>query len=141
MVDHPWAVPQRWHRLTLSNGKACVNERWKWSSSSALPGACGTSMVCTFGLGHQLQDLAIGTDEVMARHAAFFATKPVDRRLGLVDEEGLHPPLCHELGGPPSELDGDPDRVRQHWESSSDGGTTWTTAFDGVYVRQDEPGG
>jgi hypothetical protein len=25
--------------------------------------------------------------------------------------------------------------VRQHWESSSDGGATWTTAFDGTYSR------
>ncbi len=28
-------------------------------------------------------------------------------------------------------------RVRQLWESSSDGGKTWTVAFDGLYVRQD----
>jgi hypothetical protein len=26
--------------------------------------------------------------------------------------------------------------VRQHWEVSSDGGTTWRTAFDGRYVRR-----
>jgi len=26
--------------------------------------------------------------------------------------------------------------VRQHWESSSDGGKSWTTAFDGRYVRK-----
>lgn len=26
--------------------------------------------------------------------------------------------------------------VRQHWESSSDNGATWTTAFDGKYVRR-----
>lgn len=26
--------------------------------------------------------------------------------------------------------------VRQHWEQSSDGGKTWTTAFDGHYVRK-----
>jgi hypothetical protein len=38
-----------------------------------------------------------------------------------------------------SRVDGDPDRVRQHWESSSDGGATWSTAFDGLYVRQEEP--
>jgi hypothetical protein len=34
-----------------------------------------------------------------------------------------------------SVVDGDPDRVRQHWEVSGDGGDTWTTAFDGIYVR------
>jgi hypothetical protein len=27
------------------------------------------------------------------------------------------------------------DGVRQHWETTADGGTTWTTAFDGQYVR------
>ena len=26
-------------------------------------------------------------------------------------------------------------RVRQHWESSTDGGQTWTTAFDGWYQK------
>lgn len=26
-------------------------------------------------------------------------------------------------------------RVRQHWETSTDGGRTWTTAFDGWYAR------
>ncbi|HET6618022.1 MAG TPA: tetratricopeptide repeat protein [Gemmatimonadota bacterium] len=29
--------------------------------------------------------------------------------------------------------------VRQHWEQSTDGGATWTTAFDGLYVPR-EPG-
>jgi hypothetical protein len=40
-----------------------------------------------------------------------------------------------------SRIDGDPDRVRQHWEASTDGGATWTTAFDGVYVRRGESQG
>jgi hypothetical protein len=26
-------------------------------------------------------------------------------------------------------------RVRQFWETSSDGGQTWNAAFDGLYVR------
>ena len=34
-----------------------------------------------------------------------------------------------------NQVDGDPDRVRQHWEASTDGGATWTTAFDGLYTR------
>lgn len=28
------------------------------------------------------------------------------------------------------------DSVQQLWETSSDGGATWTTAFDGRYVRR-----
>lgn len=27
-------------------------------------------------------------------------------------------------------------RVRQHWETSSDGGSTWTTVFDGYYTKR-----
>jgi len=26
--------------------------------------------------------------------------------------------------------------VRQHWESSTDGGATWTDSFDGIYARK-----
>jgi hypothetical protein len=29
-----------------------------------------------------------------------------------------------------------PDEVRQHWQSSSDGGKSWKTEFDGLYKRQ-----
>lgn len=29
-----------------------------------------------------------------------------------------------------------PDRVRQFWEQSRDGGKTWTVAFDGMYLRK-----
>ena len=35
-----------------------------------------------------------------------------------------------------SRVDGDADRVRQLWEQSTDGGATWQTGFDGLYVRQ-----
>jgi hypothetical protein len=34
-----------------------------------------------------------------------------------------------------SVIDGDPDRVRQHWETSEDDGAAWETAFDGRYRR------
>lgn len=33
-------------------------------------------------------------------------------------------------------VDGNADRVRQLWQSSIDGGETWTVAFDGLYVRK-----
>lgn len=35
-----------------------------------------------------------------------------------------------------SRIDGDPNRVRQHWVRSSDGGETWSDVFDGRYVRE-----
>lgn len=38
-------------------------------------------------------------------------------------------------------VDGDPDRVNQLWESSTDGGREWTVAFDGLYVRKPQSGG
>ena len=33
-------------------------------------------------------------------------------------------------------IEGDPDQLRQHWEVSQDGGTSWQTLFDGRYTRQ-----
>lgn len=39
-----------------------------------------------------------------------------------------------------SVVDGDPDRVRQLWEASTDGGESWTTAFDGLYLRLEDGG-
>jgi hypothetical protein len=33
-------------------------------------------------------------------------------------------------------IGGDPNRVRQLWEVSADGGRTWEVAFDGTYVRK-----
>ena len=33
----------------------------------------------------------------------------------------------------------DDGTVRQHWQSSADGGKTWKTAFDGKYVRSGRP--
>lgn len=32
------------------------------------------------------------------------------------------------------------DQVRQHWETSTDAGKTWQTAFDGLYQRVSETG-
>jgi hypothetical protein len=60
-------------------------------------------------------------------------------RDGAMVLEGRTPP--RENGTPAvrhritwSVVNGDPDRVRQHWETSPDG-TAWQTAFDGLYVR------
>lgn len=35
-----------------------------------------------------------------------------------------------------SRMDASGDRVRQHWEISTDDGRTWATSFDGRYLRQ-----
>jgi hypothetical protein len=35
-----------------------------------------------------------------------------------------------------SRVDGDADRLRQHWEMSEDGGGSWKTLFDGRYTRR-----
>jgi hypothetical protein len=35
-----------------------------------------------------------------------------------------------------SRVGDDRSRVRQHWESSTDNGATWTTTFDGRYARR-----
>ncbi len=35
-----------------------------------------------------------------------------------------------------NQIDGNPDRVRQLWETSLDDGKTWSVAFDGTYTRR-----
>jgi hypothetical protein len=47
----------------------------------------------------------------------------------------------HEVGGRPrtERITWTPNAdgtVRQHWEQSTDGGKTWTTAFDGLYRKK-----
>jgi hypothetical protein len=37
-----------------------------------------------------------------------------------------------------SRVDGDPDRIRQLWETSRNGGVSWEVAFDGLYLRLDD---
>jgi hypothetical protein len=39
-----------------------------------------------------------------------------------------------------SRENGDPNRVRQIWDTSTDGGKTWTVAFNGLYVRRKASG-
>jgi hypothetical protein len=39
-----------------------------------------------------------------------------------------------------SRENGDPDKVRQIWDTSTDGGKTWTVAFNGLYVRRKASG-
>jgi hypothetical protein len=39
-----------------------------------------------------------------------------------------------------SVVGGDPDHVRQLWETSADGGATWAVGFDGHYMRESDEG-
>ena len=48
-----------------------------------------------------------------------------------VGDEGR--PIRHRITW--AKVEGDVDRLRQHWETSADGGQTWETAFDGHYTR------
>lgn len=52
------------------------------------------------------------------------------------EDPGAH--LRHRITWTP--LRDGPDEVRQHWETSGDGGLTWETAFDGRYRRQGSGG-
>jgi hypothetical protein len=60
-------------------------------------------------------------------------------REGAMVMEGSHPSDedpkkidLHRITWTPSP---DGAEVRQHWQTSSDGGATWSTAFDGLYRR------
>ena len=51
---------------------------------------------------------------------------------GLRPDGGVEVSLRHRLS-----FRANPDgTVRQLWETSADGGTTWTTSFDGLYTKR-----
>jgi len=58
---------------------------------------------------------------------------------GGLDEEGRMVLASEERDGAMERITWTPNgdgTVRQHWERTGDGGTTWTTVFDGTYARK-----
>jgi hypothetical protein len=73
------------------------------------------------------------------------AGKGIGQSLAVRDSSGTYKLYPLEAGDLPggkkalqritwSQLPG--GKVRQFWESSTDGGKTWTVAFDGTYIRK-----
>ena len=72
----------------------------------------------------------------------------VDSRGSVLELNGEYKDGTIQLSGETKQKDGSrllqrltffnlsPERVRQFWEQSTDGGKTWTVAFDGMYVRK-----
>jgi hypothetical protein len=112
------------NRIEPADGRCVLAESW----SSAGGGYTGHSLSSVGSDGRWRQTLGR-----LERAAARARGRPRRREDGA---RGRNP--GNEAGAPPvrnritwsPELEG---RVRQHWETSSDGGKTYTTAFDGMY--------
>lgn len=76
---------------------------------------------------HRQFDFWIGEWDVMT--AGKTAGRMVLQSEPLPDAKGV--PTVQRITWSPDE-----DGLRQHWESSADGGKTWTSVFDGRYVKR-----
>lgn len=96
--------------------------REEWTGESGLRGTSLNAFDAARGRWHQTWVDSAGTVLLLDG----------ELRDGAMVLEGATPDGRHRITW--SLLDGDPDRLRQHWEISPDG-VTWETAFDGRYTR------
>lgn len=124
-VHDSQGVLQGTNRITSILGGCALAENWVGAK-----GLVGTSLNAYSTVDarwHQTWMDASGT-VLMLRGGMMGATMRLEGR----DVPASGPPLDHRIEWIPS-ADG---RLRQHWQTSTDGGATWTTAFDGLYRRK-----
>lgn len=114
------------NHIRLIHGGCALLEEWTGAG-----GSTGTSLNAfdpTTGRWHQTW---IGSDGLLLQLDGGMkdgAMELVGVTLGANGDRTLQRIRWTPLGGTPA-------RVRQLWETSVDGGRTWSVAFDGMYVR------
>lgn len=111
------------NRIARLFGDIGLQENWK--GASGLHGASYTVFVSERDRWHQTWVDSSGALLLLEG----------GMRDGSMVLEGTTASVRHRISW--SIIDGGPDRVRQHWETSDDDCATWETAFDGRYRRVD----
>lgn len=114
------------HILSVNAGCG-LREEWKGAG-----GSTGTSLNAfdaTSGRWHQTW---IGSDGMLLRLEGGLRDGSMELSGTTIGADGVK--TLHRIRWTP--LGGTPPVVRQFWEASTDGGKTWTVAFDGKYVRK-----
>ena len=125
-VTTPDGKPAGSSKIELIANRAGLLENWTGKG-----GYTGKSLNAYNAARKQWQQYWVGTGGGVLELAGGL----VDGNMVLMGE--------HDVGGKPTvekitwtpNADGS---VRQHWEQSTDGGKTWTDAFDGLYRRKKE---
>jgi hypothetical protein len=114
------------NRITSIVGGRGLREEWQ--GVSGLTGTSLNTWTAERGGWHQTWIDSAGT--LLLLDGAFRDGAMVMEGEGK-DDDGR--PIRHRITW--TKVDGDSDRLRQHWETSADGGKAWETAFDGHYIR------
>jgi hypothetical protein len=115
------------NRIRSIDGGCALREEWRGAS-----GGTGTSLnvfdVST-GRWHQTW---VGNDGLLLQLDGSMKDGSMELAGATLGANGAR--TLHRIRWTP--LGGQPARVRQLWESSTDGGRTWSVAFDGTYTRK-----
>jgi hypothetical protein len=113
------------NRVVREEGGCLIHENWTGSR-----GGTGQSLNFYDPLKKQWEQVWVGSDGLVVQ-----ITGHLDGGSMVLEGDGMGPggTLVKQRAAWTPRADG---RVRQYWQQSADGGTTWTVAFDGWYRRK-----
>jgi hypothetical protein len=114
------------NRIRPIHGGCALQEEWRGSS-----GFTGTSLNAFDATTSRWHQTWVGSDGLLLQLDGGIRDGSMELTGSIVGANGAR--TLHRIRWTP--LGGQPARVRQLWESSTDGGRTWSVAFDGTYTR------
>jgi hypothetical protein len=115
------------NRIRPIHGGCALQEEWTGTS-----GFTGTSINAFDPSTAQWHQTWIGSDGVLLRLDGGMKEGSMELTGTTLGSDGAR--TLQRIRWTP--LQGGPARVRQLWESSTDGGRTWSVVFDGTYTRK-----
>lgn len=124
-VHLPNGKPAGANRIRRILAGCAIQENWTGTG-----GSIGTSYNIYDATRHQWHQTWVDNQGSLLQLDGEFANARMTLRGETVDTAGAR--ALQRITWEPTA----PGRVRQLWETSSDGGKTWTVAFDGRYVKR-----
>lgn len=115
------------NRIRLIHAGCALQE--EWTGASGFTGSSINAFDAATGRWHQTW---IGSDGVLLQLDGGIKDGSMELTGVTAGSGGTR--TMHRIRWTP--LGGQPARVRQLWESSTDGGQSWSVAFDGTYTRK-----
>lgn len=115
------------NRIRAIGGGCALQEEWRGAS-----GGTGTSLNIFDAATGRWHQTWVGNDGLLLQLDGGMKGESMELAGATAGANGAR--TLHRIRWTP--LGGQPARVRQLWESSTDGGRTWLVAFDGTYTRK-----
>jgi hypothetical protein len=126
-VSLPNGRPAGINHIQSINGGCALREEWKGAG-----GGTGTSLNAFDAATGRWHQTWVGSDGMVLFLDGGLRDGAMELSGTTTGTDGTK--TLHRIRWTP--LGGAPAAVRQLWESSTDGGKTWTVAFDGKYVKK-----